>query len=119
MGILFDSYEEERNILTDHGFLFKNASDMHLLSKCYERKIHIPTGYYIYISVKPRTKQVYVTAECLYDRKIEPVQYEHKLENNWSDSPSDFFKELDDYVTGITDKCKGRHNRKEQQEWEY
>ena len=106
MGVIVDTYNESRNILTDYGFRFEGINKNHSLSKCYERKIRLNCKYYAYVSVKPRTRQVVVIVECQYRGGYDAANIEYELESEWSDSQSDvqkaFFEELDSFVTKAT-----------------
>lgn len=106
MGILIDTYNESRNILTDYGFRFESINKNHSLSKCYEREIRLNFKYYAYVSVKPRTRQVVIIVECQYRGGYDTVNIGYELKSEWSDSQSDvqktFFEELDNFVTEAT-----------------
>lgn len=85
MGIL--SVDNKDNILTKHGFKYEHRSVTGELERVYEKCVKFPSIYYGWVAVSIETGEV--------------ATYSNQIETKWEDSQEDFFKELDELVTGI------------------
>lgn len=97
MGILSNHEPDKNNILTEHGFKFKTSNCTGVVQNCYEKYIQLSSLYCAWVAVVPETGFVYIYIE--YDCGGLVAEFQNALCKKWEDSQSDFFEELDDYVT--------------------
>ena len=100
MGILRVPKIHNRNILTDNGFEYKASNCVGTMEYCYERCVTLSAKYDAWVSVKPETGDVFIYIE--YECGGEVYRYNGTVLANWDESESEFFKELDEYVTDTT-----------------